>query len=193
MFGSKLDALTLAASRLADRDPKAAEAAIRSGYPFEPFQHHGRHYSVLQMVQQFCRDGFIDRYTGQRLINPGMLRVLSVKLPEAFPYHPNWKTDACHFAYWEFSPTIDHIVPVSQGGADTPENWATTSMMTNSAKSNFTLEQLRWTLKPAGDLCVWDGLSALFIQIVEDDPSLLDVPTISTYYRATKAVLTQQP
>ena len=30
-------------------------------------------------------------------------------------------------AYWEFVPTIDHIVPVALGGEDNTDNYATTS------------------------------------------------------------------
>ncbi|HBZ29901.1 MAG TPA: HNH endonuclease, partial [Nitrosomonas nitrosa] len=26
--------------------------------------------------------------------------------------------DACHIAYWELSPTLDHVVPVTLGGAE---------------------------------------------------------------------------
>lgn len=33
----------------------------------------------------------------------------------------------CHNAYWEFVPTIDHIVPVALGGEDNTDNYATTS------------------------------------------------------------------
>lgn len=30
-------------------------------------------------MEQFFRDGFIDRYSGKKLINPGMLLTMSVK------------------------------------------------------------------------------------------------------------------
>jgi hypothetical protein len=49
-----------------------------------------------------------------------------------FPFHPNWKTEATHPAYWEVGATIDHMVPVTLGGADEPANWVTTSMARNS-------------------------------------------------------------
>ncbi|MFF0818704.1 HNH endonuclease [Rhodococcus sp. NPDC003318] len=47
-----------------------------------------------------------------------------------------------HFAYWELFPTIDHIVPVTRGGADDESNWVTTSMLRNSAKAHWTLDEL---------------------------------------------------
>ena len=46
---------------------------------------------------------------------------------------------------------MDHINPVASGGADSMENWATTSMLHNSFKSNWTLKQLNWRLYDAGD------------------------------------------
>ena len=151
----------------------------------------GRKYSVLEMMQQFFRDGFIDRYSGNRLINPGMLRILSEFMPDAFPYQSHWKTDKCHIAYWEIQPTIDHIQPISLGGKDAPENWATTSMVHNSVKSNYTLEQLGWTLKDGGDIHKWNGLSIEFVSLVENNPCLKQINRIKSYYEATKKVLKQ--
>ena len=167
----------------------SAEKTIQECYPFVPIKNSGRHYSVKQMITQFFADGFVDRYSGKRLVNPGLLRILSLKLPEAFPYQSHWKTDACHIAYWDYQPTVDHIVPVSLGGADTPDNWATTSMMNNSAKGNFSLEQLGWTLKKKGDINQWDGLSKEFVALVEKDSSFLRIGRIKDYYIATKETL----
>ena len=82
-------------------------------------------------MEQFVRDGFIDRYSGQKLVNPGLLKVLSHYMPETVPYHAHWKMESCHNAYWEFVPTVDHIYPVALGGTDSSENWATTSMLHN--------------------------------------------------------------
>ncbi|MFZ1427770.1 MAG: hypothetical protein WAS21_13460 [Geminicoccaceae bacterium] len=47
----------------------------------------------------FTRDGFVDRYSGERLVFPGTLRLLAKLLPNEFPFHSNWRTDACHFAF----------------------------------------------------------------------------------------------
>jgi HNH endonuclease len=54
-------------------------------------------------------------------------------------------------AFWEVGATIDHVVPVTRGGADDESNWVTTSMARNSAKMNWTLEELGWTLHPPGN------------------------------------------
>ena len=137
-------------------------------------------------MDQYIRDGFIDRYSGKRLVNPGILKVLSAYYPAEFPYHPHWKMSETHIAYWELSPTIDHIIPISAGGTDDPSNWVTTSMMNNAIKSNWTLEQLRWKLYPAGDIKEWDGLSAAFNRLIAENSELLKDPYIKTWYLVSR-------
>ena len=80
--------------------------------------------------------------------------------------------EECHNAYLEFIPTVDHIYPVALGGADSAENWATTSMLHNSIKNNWTLEQLNW-----------DGLTTLFVELVNADKTLLEDTYIKKWYR----------
>ena len=129
---------------LSDDRPSDAAAILRDRYPFAPLVNVKRRYTVRQMLGVFIRDGFIDRYSGERLICPATLRLISKRLPEAFPFHPNWRADACHFGYWELCPTVDHVLPISRGGADDENNWITTSMILNAAKGNFTLDELGW-------------------------------------------------
>jgi|SRR5579859_651632 len=151
-----------------DRQDQACQIA-RAEYPFVGKEVAGRRYTEFQSTQQFIRDGFVDRYSGQRLVFPGTLRLLSKILPEEFPFHTNWKMSQCHIVYWELFPTIDHVVPVARGGRDDESNWATTSMLHNSAKSNWTLEELSWQLVPTGRVEEWDGLMGLFLMFIETD------------------------
>jgi hypothetical protein len=183
---NKIDVLKKAAESIFEGNSELAKKYIEVGYPFTPVKRDTRTYTVQEMIEQFYRDGFVDRYSGERLINPGMLRVMSEKLPDVFPYQAHWKTEECHMAYWDFQPTVDHVKPIALGGKDQADNWASTSMVNNSSKSNFTLEQLGWTLKKPGDIEEWDGLSKVFIKIVEDDPSLLNIKKIKEWYVATK-------
>lgn len=125
-----------------------AQALIVEHDPFVPVRTQGRNYPEKEKLQVFLRDGFVDRYSGKRLVNPGILKSITRFFPEEFPYHPHWKMTQCHRAYWELLPTVDHIVPIARGGEDAIENWVTTSMLNNSIKSNWTLEELRW------DICV---------------------------------------
>ena len=89
-----------------------------------------------------------------------------------------------HVAYWELHPTIDHIHPVARGGTDTNENWVSCSMLTNSIKSNWTLEQLGWRLQSPGDIHSWDGLLGWFVKQVEDDKTILHEPYFKRWYSA---------
>jgi len=164
-----------------ERD-KAKDIIIRE-YPFVKSETSNRNYSLKQKMEVFMRDGFIDRYSGKRLVIPGILKVLSNYFPDEFPYHPHWKLSECHIAYWELSPTVDHITPICLGGINEESNWVTTSMLNNSIKSNWTLEQVGWDLYNKGDLLKWDGLTNKFIQLVEMDAQLLEDNYINNWYK----------
>lgn len=179
----KIDAIELSATMLLQGDLAEANAVIDKEYPFHKIIVQGRNYTDKEKMEQFIRDGFIDRYSGQKLVNPGILKVLSHYMPQTFPYHAHWKMEECHNAYWEFVPTVDHIYPVALGGADSMENWATTSMLHNSIKSNWTLEQLNWKLHDAGNYEKYDGLTALFVKLVEKNRELLKDVYIKRWYR----------
>lgn len=158
---------------------------ILEEYPFQPTLIHTRQYSEKQKMGQFKRDGFIDRYTGEKLLNPGVLKVISFFYPKEFPYHAHWKMTDTHMAYMELIPTIDHIVPISRGGEDNKENWATTSMKKNAIKSNWSLDELGWELYPAGNIDDWDGLTKLFISLVNKHPQILKDNYIAKWYRVS--------
>lgn len=134
------------------------------------------------------RDGFIDRYSGTQLVFPNVLRLLSRILPIEFPAHPNWKMSESHIIYWELFPTVDHIVPISRGGSHTAENWVTISTVLNSAKSNWTLNELRWTLLPSGDSDTWDGLLRWFLAFISGSPERLADKYIKTWHSAAKQI-----
>jgi hypothetical protein len=158
---TKADAILSACSALASNDIVAAGRVLDADYPFKSIEPSTRKYTQIQSVGVFMRDGFIDRYSGSRLVFPGVLRLLSILLPQKFPYHRNWKVSETHPAYWDLSPTIDHLVPVTLGGRDDDENLITTSMLMNAVKAHWSLEQLGWELHPPGDIDEWDGLVEL--------------------------------
>lgn len=124
----KIEALTQAGQYLLTNKYEQARYVITDNYPFKTLESTSRSYTDRQKMRQFEKDGFIDRYSGDKLVNPGFLKVLSHYMPEKFPYHSHWKMEACHNAYWEFVPSVDHIYPVALGGADSEENWATISI-----------------------------------------------------------------
>ena len=184
-----ITAVEKALCALENGEIKKAEKIISEDYPFKPFTRYTRSYTMNQKMIQFKKDGFIDRYSGEKLINPGVLKVLSYYLPAGFPYQKNWKMSECHIGYWELCPTIDHILPIAMGGRDEPENWATTSMLNNSIKSNWTLEQMRWSLYEAGDFNAWDGLTNQFVSMVQNTPELMEDLYIKNWYKASLYIL----
>jgi hypothetical protein len=159
---------------------------INQQYPFQKIEYVKRSYTKADMLRVFMKDGFIDRYSGQKLIFPPVLRILSINYPKEFPFHSNWKMSECHPAYWDLLPTIDHIVPITKGGDNMKDNLVSTSMMRNSAKANFTLEELGWMLYPPGKIDDWDGQLKWFMDFVKEQPEYLKVPYIKEWYGATK-------
>ncbi len=90
-----------------------------------------------------------------------------------------------HSAYWELMPTIDHIYPIAKGGVDDAKNWVTTSMKNNSIKSNYLIDEIHWKLYPKGNTADWDGLTTLFLQLVEKDKELLKDAYIKSWYNVS--------
>lgn len=187
----KLTAIKTIAECLTVSNKNKAKSILEKEYAFTVAVNEKRKrvYTVKQKMKLFIKDGFIDRYTGEKLVNPGMLKVISAIFPQEFPYQPHWKVTETHPAYWEFVPTIDHIIPIANGGIDAEENWATTSMLNNSIKSNWTLEQLKWHLFPPGNMNDWDGLTDNFVRIVDNDPTLNNDSYIRQWYEASKTYL----
>jgi hypothetical protein len=174
---------------LSDGLIERAASLVRNDYTFVPSMMAQRKYGAVESTRVFMRDGFIDRYTGEKLIFPPVLRILSALLPAEFPYHPNWKTDVTHPAYWELSATVDHLVPISRGGLDEESNWITTSMARNSAKMNWTLEELGWKLQDAGNIKAWDGLLHWFLDYVAAHPGVIVNASLRRWHRAAKVVI----
>ena len=87
----KSDAIKKACSFISKGRVDLASAVIDDEYPFIPLIKGKRSYTPREMTKVFIRDGFIDRYRGTKLIYPPALRLLSIYLPEKFPYHKNGK------------------------------------------------------------------------------------------------------
>lgn len=177
-----------ACTALLNNSKESAIEVINYKYKFVNKEIRSRSYTKKQKMKVFLRDGFIDRYTGDKLLIPGILKVLSVYYPKEFPYQAHWKMEQTHIAYWELVPTIDHIIPIAVGGEDKEENWVTTSMLHNSIKSNWTLDQIGWKVVNPGNLKEWDGLTNLFIALVENDNELLKDTYIKRWYMLVKSM-----
>ncbi len=174
---------------LTREDLRGAEELVERRYPFEPPVERRRSITRLESTQVFLRDGFIDRYTGDRLVFSPVLRMISEALPAAFPFHPHGKLTESHIAHWELSPTVDHVVPLARGGTHDMDNWVTTSMLKNQVKSHWTLEELGWRLVPPSGLEEWDGLLQWFLEYIESHEGILNLAWARSWHRvATQAV-----
>lgn len=164
----------------------AASDTLRRRYPFVPPAPSRRSYTALRCARVFVRDGFIDRYSGARLVFPGVFRLLTLVLPEDFPADANWTYSRTHPAYWQLFPTLDHVNPIARGGMDADDNVVTTSMLRNAAKAHWTLAELGWSLYAAGSVADWDGLSSWFARYVDARPA---VAAGSAYIRTWRRAL----
>ena len=187
MDNEKSTIISEIAEMLLSDNRSSAKAIINNKYQHTHIEIEKRAYTLEQKMAQFVSDGFIDRYTGQRLINPGLLKTISYYFPAEFPYHPHWKMSETHMAYWELVPTLDHIYPIAKGGHDDEKNWVTTSMKNNSIKSNYTIDEIHWKLYPKGNIWEWDGLTKVLIELVNKDDNLLKDSYIRSWYKISKA------
>ena len=191
MNENKSEIILEIATNIFNNNYAAATETIKTKYPHKHFEIDKRAYTMTQRMEQFLKDGFLDRYTGQKLLNPGILKIISYYFPKEFPYQPHWKMTETHRAYWDLVPTIDHVYPIAQGGHDDENNWVTTSMKNNSIKSNYTIEEIHWNLHPKGDISDWDGLTKLFMEIVDANKELLNDPYIKSWYTVSRKLFKQ--
>ena len=175
-------AICEACAALSNGDVDKGKEIIRTKYPHQKLLKQRKSFTKKEQLSIFMRDGFIDKYSGGRLIFPGVLAILSEIMPDVFPVHENWKTDQCHQAWWDLFPSIDHIVPLAFGGTNNAENLVCTSMKRNMAKATSSLEEIGWELCPAGKLDEWDGLLSWFTRYVKMHPETLDNLYIRGWY-----------
>lgn len=177
-------------SSLSDKDIERGSKIIKERYPFIPYKQESRKYSDAVKLRIFMRDGFIDRYSGDQLVFPGVLKIISNIYPNDFPYQTNWKMSECHMAWWHLYPTIDHMEPIAIGGQNHDKNLVSTSMMHNNIKSNFTLDELQWELHPPGNLDDWDGLLGWFMEYVKENQFLFEDRFIKKWYSTPRKLIT---
>jgi 5-methylcytosine-specific restriction endonuclease McrA len=151
-LADRAETIEMVCEALKKDDRQKAGELVRSRYPFDPPADARRSFSKLDRTRVFLRDGFLDRYGGDRLFFPPVLEVISMSIPDGFLTHPNGKFSECYADHWELYSSVDHLVPVARGGAHEMDNWVTTSMIRNVIKSHWRLEDLGWDLLPPGQL-----------------------------------------
>ena len=73
----KIKVIEKASKLLLNNNKEEALEIINNEYKFEYKKIEKRNYSDRQKLKIFIRDGFIDRYSGDKLLNPGILKVFS--------------------------------------------------------------------------------------------------------------------
>jgi hypothetical protein len=169
-------------------NPFEAINIAKREYPWEPATAPVRKMTRKRAFSVFIKDGFIDRYSGSRLVFPGTLLLLGKVVPDAFPAHRNWRVSETHDVYFELWPVVDHVDPVARGGRDDESNYVTTSNLNNDVKSSWSLEQLGWKLYPPGHMDEWDGLMAWFLTYARENPQILEDQTIKGWFRTAKSI-----
>ena len=182
---SRAERLSDIAEALAIGEVARAKDLAASHFPWERTLTKRKGISPVRALGVFVRDRFIDRYSGSKLLFPGALLAVGVLLPDQFPTHPNWKAGESHHVFWELWPVIDHVHPVTRGGAHDEANFVTTSTNNNNAKGNALLSELEWQLLPQpGPEETWDGLVSWYRRIVDLRGDLLFNSQIKTWHNA---------
>ncbi len=184
----KADFIKAICGALSEGNIADASDLARREFPFFAPSLVTRNFNETLALRIFVRDGFVDRYSGKRLLFPPVLRLLSLLLPNEFPFHRNWKMKETHPIYWELFPTLDHIIPITRGGADDTNNLISTSMLRNSAKANWTLEELGWSVHPPGDMNQWDGMLSWFMKYMEQERKNPKDKYLDRWYRAAESL-----
>jgi hypothetical protein len=145
--------------------------------------------SPVDKLPIYQRDGFIDRYSPQRwrLVNPGALRVLSLRLGSVMATELSRHNIPAKYAtnspvWFDVWPAVDHIDARAYGGTSDARNLITCSWWRNAAKGTRTVDETGWQVHPAGSLDEWDGLTTWFEMQVTSDPLLLRDPMVSNWY-----------
>ena len=86
---------------LEKEEKQKAEELVGSRYPFAPPVDRRKAFTRFARTRVFLRNGFVDRYSGDRLFFPPVLEVISASIPDAFPSHQNGKMANCHVAHYE--------------------------------------------------------------------------------------------
>jgi 5-methylcytosine-specific restriction endonuclease McrA len=149
------------AARLRGDDEEAARAIAE--IRFEPAPRRTEKWPTRTVIAQvYRRDFYHCRYCGEKVILTPVMRLVSRLYPGEFPYHPNWKSDATHPAFVSRSATLDHVVPIADGGDPLdPANLVTACWGCNRRKGDLRLEEIGWALVEPADH-EWHGLEELF-------------------------------
>ena len=189
---SKIATINEVCQALSNGNLNAAKRLVQEEYPFidarGPFK---RVYTATECTRVFIRDGFIDRYTGTRMVFPGTLRLLSAELGNSvFPFQANGRVEVTHPAFWELYPTVDHNDAMGHRGHDEMSNLITANVLTVIAKRASRLQHLGgWKMVAPGSFEQWDGTIWWFADYVARREDLLRNAHLMTWFQAARTCL----
>ena len=140
-------------------------------------------------MRVFARDGFINRFTGELLVFPAALRLLSREFPKEMPYQQAWRVGEVHLAYYDLYACANKVVALSRGGKEDGSNLITTTMPYILARSDSTVEEVGWRLTREGYVDEWDGMSSWYVEYVKEHPELRNENYFNMWFNAAKSVL----
>lgn len=153
----------------------------------EVWRHWHENFALKMRV--FCRDGFINRFTGELLIFPAVLGLLSKEFPADFPYQQAWELGEVHIAYYDLGACASKLLLPSRGGSEAEDNLITTTMPYVLARGNCTVEEVGWRLTRVGYVEEWDGMSTWYVEYVNDHPEIRNLNFFNQWYNAAKQTL----
>jgi hypothetical protein len=65
---------------------------------------------------------------------------------------------------------------------------ARSSLLRNSAKANWTMEELGWSVHRPGDMDQWDGMLSWFLKYKEKDRKNIKGRYLDRWYRAARSL-----
>lgn len=143
-----------------------------------------------EKLRIYQRDGFVDRYSPERwrLVHPGALRALSLRLPKWLhtsmgPHNIPAKHATNSPVWFDVWPAVDHVIPrAHSSGSNAETNLRCVSWWRDTSKGDRLLEETGWQLQPGGDLSEWDGLQGWFLKQIERNPSLLNDSMVRNWH-----------
>jgi hypothetical protein len=143
----------------------------------------------IAKMRVFSRDGFENRFTGEPLIFPAVLRLLSKALPREFPFQQYWRPEATHIAYYDLGACTNLLIPLSRGGKNEEENLITTTMPYILARTDQTVEEAGWRLTREGFVDEWDGMSTWYVEYITEHQELREINFFNLWFNAARSVL----
>jgi hypothetical protein len=169
---ANFDCLVEAAQYTAAGYFEVAEAALAAVAHQPPVFKERRPITAVERHRIYCRDRYLCRYCGRRLVHPGVFHVLAQLYSERFVYDPPRLARSSAPAR-EATPVLDHVLPVIRGGDTEEANLVTACYPCNARKAHHLPQECGMHLRPIPKRG-WHGLVREFVDMGELNREALD-------------------